>query len=207
MRPHSLTSLPAGYRLYDHVNLQQDKKTSLAVNIAAAVLMIALFVLGHFAFVPLSAMFDVDALGMGTYLLHFAVLLLGYFAYIILHELTHAAVMKLFGGTRLRFGFTGLYAYAGSEVDYFDKLSYLCVALAPLTVWGVIFTVLLIFTPAEWFWVVYFWQVGNIAGAAGDVYVTCRFIRAPKDILVMDTGVEMSVYSKTPNNNAQNRIS
>lgn len=188
-------TLPENYREYDHVDLQKDKKTALRINIAAAVLFIVLFILGHFAFYPITLLFDTES-SMWTYILRWGILLLGYLAYIVLHELTHAAVMKLAGAKKLRFGFTGLYAYAGSEGDWFNKSAYIAVALAPLIVWGIIFTVLLILVSPEWFWVIYFWQVGNITGAAGDVFVTVRFFGMPKDILIRDTGVEMTVYSK-----------
>ncbi len=192
---HSTTTLPEGYQQTVHINLQEDKKTALRLNIGASALMIALFVLAHFAFVPITALFSSDS-SLGFTILQFAVLAVGYIAYIVLHELTHAAVMKLSGANKMRFGFTGLYAYAGSEHDYFNKAAYIAIALAPLIVWGIVFTVLLIFVPTEWFWVVYFMQVGNIAGAAGDVYVTAKILRMPSDVLVMDTGVEMFFFSR-----------
>ena len=192
----SYTKLPEGYSQHAHINLQTDKKTALRVNIAAVIIMLAMFILAHFAIAPITTLFDPDADDLLPCLLRVGVLLLGYFAYIILHELTHAAVMKLFGAKKLRFGFTGLYAFAGSEEDYFDKLSYILVALAPLIVWGIIFTPALILIPRDWFWVVWFWQVGNIAGSAGDLYVVGRTAGMPSDILVRDTGVEMFVYSR-----------
>lgn len=193
-KQHSFTVLPEEYHEFYHVNLQQDKKTALKINVTAAIVMVALFALGHFAFVPLSVMYQSS--GTAAFLLRMAVLLAAYFAYIVLHELTHAAVMKLFKAKKLRFGFTGLYAYAGSEKDFFDKTAYIPIALAPLIVWGVIFTVLLMIVPCEWFWVAYFLQVGNLTGAAGDLYVTFKFSGMPKDILIQDTGIEMFVYSK-----------
>lgn len=191
---HSTTTLPEGYRQTEHINLQTDKKTALKVNIAAVVIMIVMFALGHFAFVPFFTLSGSDSIGMT--ILRLVILLAGYFAYIVLHELTHAAVMKLAGGKKLRFGFTGLYAYAGSEHDYFGKTAYILIALAPLVIWGVIFTIPMIFVSADWFWVIYFWQIGNIAGAAGDIYVTVKTLRMPSDVLIMDTGVEMFFYSK-----------
>lgn len=193
---HSTQELPADYHTYYQVNLQKDKKAALAVNIVAVVAMLAMIVLGHLLFVPLTRALDMDE-SMVNYFVRLAVMLAGYIAYIILHELTHAAVMKLFGATHVRFGFTGLYAYAGSEKDYFDKTAYIFVALAPLTVWGIIFTVLLVVVPQSWFWVIYFWQIGNFAGAAGDLFVTFKFLKMPSDILVRDTGVDMTVFSKT----------
>ena len=38
-------------------------------------------------------------------------------------------------------------------------------------------------------------QIANVSGAAGDVYVTLRLLRLPRDLLVRDTGVAMTVYS------------
>ena len=108
---------------------------------------------------------------------------------------SHAAVMRAFGAKKLRFGFTGLYAYAGSEEDYFAKRPYRQIALAPLVVWTLVFAVLAFLVPRVWFWVVWFWQIMNVSGAAGDVYVTLKLLRRPRDILVKDSGVAMTVYS------------
>lgn len=196
MAIRSTTALPTGYAQFDHIDLQKDKKTAMAINITATVLFIGALVLGHFAFVPVTVCFDIERIGFGLYFLRLAAMLLGYFAYIVLHELTHAAMMKLFGATKLRFGFTGLYAYAGSEADYFGKGAYRVIALAPLVVWTGLLTVPLILVSQDWFWVFYFIQCGNIAGCIGDIYTTARLWPMPKDILVRDTGVEMFVFSR-----------
>lgn len=192
----SVTALPQGYIQYDRINLQQDKKSALKVNAAAFVAFIALLVLGHFAFVPVTALFDIDSIGFLQYIIHIAALILGYIAYIVLHELTHAAAMKLYRAEKIRFGFTGVYAYAGSEVDYFAKIPYRVIALAPLVVWTILLTIPMLFFRDGWFWVFYFIQCGNIAGSVGDIYVTARLWSAPEDILVRDTGVEMFVFSR-----------
>ena len=122
-------------------------------------------------------------------------LLAAYIAYIVLHELTHAAAMRFFGGGKVRFGFTGMYAYAGSETDYFDRFAYRIIALAPLVVWGVVFALLMVLVPRAWFWVAAFLQLGNISGAAGDIYVACRLQTVPRDTLTRDTGLAMWMYS------------
>jgi hypothetical protein len=105
--------------------------------------------------------------------------------------------MRGFGGGTVRFGFTGMYAYAGSETDYFDRFAYRIIALAPLAVWGVIFAVLMAVLPRDWFWTAAFLQLGNISGAAGDIYVACRLQTVPRDTLVRDTGVAMWMYSRS----------
>ena len=194
----TVQKLPEGYNEIYSVNLQKDKKTAVIINVIAGVICAAMLAIGHFCFVPLTE-FGGSGDNLFLDLLPMLVMLAGIFAYIVLHELTHGAVMKLFEAKKLRFGFTGLYAYAGSENDYFGKSVYIIVALAPLVFWGVVLTVLLIFVPRNWFWTVYFIQMMNISGAVGDLFVTFKFMKMPKDILVMDTGVGMTVYSKQNN--------
>jgi hypothetical protein len=43
--------------------------------------------------------------------------------------------------------------------------------------------------------VVYLIQMVNLSGAGGDIYVTFKFARLPRDILVRDTGVAMTVFA------------
>ena len=193
MRAYS--ALPAGYHPVRSVDLQNDKKTALTINGGASAGMVVLAAIGHFLFVPLRELLPAaptdDFSGV---LLRLIVLLAGMLAYTVLHELTHAAVMKAVGGRQVRFGFTGLYAYAGSELDWFDRSAYLCISLAPVVVWGLAFTALLCLVPRSWFWVAYLLQVMNLTGAAGDFYVACLTLRMPERVLARDTGVAMTFF-------------
>ena len=190
---HCTQTLPENFRELLSIDLQKDKKTALLVNMAAVGAMVVLALIG-LLLVPFRTLLDFSQ-GFGPYFLRLGVLLAGMFAYIVLHELTHAAVMKAYGAKKLRFGFTGMYAYAGSEADYFAKRPYRHIALAPLVLWALIFGLLSALVPQEWFWVVWILQIANVSGAAGDVYVTLRLLRLPRDLLVRDTGVAMTVYS------------
>lgn len=191
--PNCTRTLPVHYREILSIDLQKDQKTALLVNGLSLIPAIVLVIAG-LAVAPIRSLFDMSR-GFGPYFLRFGIMFAGLFLYIVLHELTHAAVMKAYGASKLRFGFTGLYAYAGSEEDFFAKRPYRHIALAPLLCWAVIFGVLSALVPRDWFWVVWFWQIMNVSGAAGDVYVTLKLLRAPSDILVKDTGVSMTVYS------------
>ena len=185
-------ALPGGYRERLTIDLQKDRKTAHTVSIAAAVVMLALLWIGH-RLVPIGLFLPAgEAPGMSF--LRLLVMLLGMAAYLVLHELTHAAAMKLCGAGKLRFGFTGAYAYAGSEGDYFGKRAYAFIALAPLVLWTLLLTLPLLAVPRAWFWAVYFIQVANISGSAGDVYVTLRMAGLPETILIRDTGLNMTVY-------------
>ena len=195
-RPHPVKayqSLPEGYREILQINLQKDKQAALKISIGGGIAMFILLVIGSLI-VPIRELFSMGF--SGNTLLKIGVLLLGYIAYIILHELTHAAVMKAVGGGKVVFGFTGLYAFAGSKEDFFDKAAYRYIALAPLVLWGIIFAVMSAAVPHGWFWVIWFLQAGNIGGAAGDVFVTVKLWKKPASILVMDTGVDMTVFDR-----------
>ena len=186
-------TLPVGYGERFSIDLQRDKKLMLIVNGIGLVIAVVVAVVGHLL-VPLQTMFDLSR-GLVPYAIRFGVMILGAVVYIVLHEAVHGIVMYRFSGVRPKFGFTGVYAYAGSTV-YFSKKHYIIIALAPVVLWGVVLGVLSLLVPQGWFWVVWFIQLTNLSGAGGDIYVTWRFSKLPRDILVQDTGVAMSVFGR-----------
>lgn len=189
----AVAHLPEYYKEILRIDLQKDKKLALIVNILAIVIAVVLAVPAHFV-VPIFSLFNMES-GFGNYLLRFAVLLVAIVLYMVLHELVHGAVMKLCGTKKVKYGFTGMYAFAGSD-DYYDKKAYLIIALSPVVLWGILLAVWSCFVSPEWFWVIYLVQITNLSGAAGDLFVTVKFLKLPKDILVKDYGVSMVVYSR-----------
>ncbi len=192
----SLQNLPEEYAEIYSVNLQKNKKIAVFVNVLAIVIAVVMTVPMHF-YIPITKLFDMQQ-GLLSYSIRFIVLSISAALYMVLHELIHGITMKYFGTKKVKYGFTGMYAFAGSD-DYYDKRSYITIALAPVIVFAVVFAILNAVVPAQWFWVVYILQVVNISGAAGDLFVTIKFSKMPKDILVFDYGIGMTVYSKTMN--------
>lgn len=190
----AVKSLPEGYKEIYSIDLQKDKKLSLLVNVLSVIIAILLTVPMHFL-VPISTLFDMSS-GLESYKTRFFALIVLMILYMVLHELVHGVAMKICGTEKIKYGFTGMYAFAASN-DYYDKRAYIFVALAPIVLWGVVLAIINPFVPVEWFWVVYFIQIINISGAAGDLFVTVRFSRLPDDILVKDHGVGMTVYSRS----------
>ena len=180
--------LPENYKKIFEIDLVKNKKQMIFVNVLAVAVMFIMFPIGN-AIVPMHTMLE------GAALVKLAVICLGYAAYILLHELVHGIFMKHYSGMKPKYGFTLLYAYAGSDA-YFNKKSYIIIGLSPVLIWGAVLGVLCAVLPSGWFWVPYFIQIGNISGAAGDAYVTYKMLTFPKDILVNDTGVAMTVYAK-----------
>lgn len=190
----AVAALPDGYKEIYSIDLKKNKKMSLLVNLLALLIGIAMAVPMHFI-VPITTLFDMEE-GLKDYTMRFAVLLVASVLYIILHEAVHGIAMKICGTKKVKYGFTGVYAFAGSD-DYYDKTAYIFIALAPVILWGVVFAIINPFVPTSWFWVVYMLQISNISGAAGDFFVSARFSRLPEDILVKDYGVGMTVYSES----------
>ena len=188
----SVTELPGGYAPLMKIDMQKDKKAALVVNGGSVLVMAALWIAGCFI-VPFSAFFQSGDL---PFFLKPVLLILSFCLYMVLHEAVHGIFMKGFGAKKVKFGFTGLYAYAGSN-DYFYKKPYITIALAPVVFWGLVLLVLNCLADKFWFWNIYFIQVGNLAGAAGDIYVTCKLLKMPSNILIRDTGVAMEVYGRT----------
>ena len=185
----ALQQLPEGYCEIWRADLQKNKKQALAVNglaLGLGAAMLAPFLYGIFQ--PLSSG------GIHFHVTQFLAMLAGLLAYIPLHELVHGLCMKYFGAKKVRYGYTGLYAWAGSS-EYFGRRSYAVIALAPLAFWGAVLASLCPAVPAQWFWVLYLVQVANVSGAAGDLYITWKALHMPAEVLIQDTGTEMAFYA------------
>lgn len=183
--------LPEDYGEIYSLNLQKDKRAAIIVNLLAFAIAAVMAVSMNF-FVPVTSVFDMSG-GIVRYFLRLAALIVLMVLYMVLHELVHGIAMKLCGTKRVKYGFTGLYAFAGSE-DYYDKKSYIFIALAPIVLWGTVLAAVNFFVPTEWFWIVYMIQLINISGAAGDLFAAVKFSRMPKNILIQDSGVSMRVF-------------
>ena len=188
----STFELPCGYRQCLHVDLAKNKKLFLLVNLAAALIGVALAIAG-IVICPISATFDAEEY-IWMPLLRFGVLMIAFPVYIVLHELVHGLFIRIFSGKGAHYKFTLAYASAGSDA-YFGKWSYIVIALSPVVLLGALLAVLCALLPATWFWVAYAIQILNLSGAAGDYYVTLRFCTLPRDILVRDSGTAMTVYT------------
>ena len=183
-------TLPEGYGQKYLIDLKDNKKQFWIVNglsIAIMLLLLAVFFqLLWYGFLELH--FEGLARQLG-------VMALGMIAYIPLHELVHGVCIRRFSGKKANYGFTLVYAYAGSEC-YFSRHDYLIIAAAPVVFWGLVFLLLMCILPVNWRWVPYVWQLFNLSGAAGDFYVFHRLSKEPDTILCRDTGVKMAVFDR-----------
>ncbi|MBQ8763531.1 MAG: DUF3267 domain-containing protein [Clostridia bacterium] len=186
------TVLPENYSKIFDIDLKENKKMAAIVNVGAVAIAVVM-VLVAMRFHSIGMLFEMSD-GFGAYIARFVTVMLGSLAYIIIHELVHGFFMKRFSGMKPKYGHTFVYAYAGSEA-YFNKRDYIIIALSPIVILGIVIAIINALVPETWFWVIYFIQICNISGAAGDLYVTAKLLKQPADILVNDSGVAMQVYA------------
>lgn len=184
--------LPEGYFLKETIDLQKNRKLALAVNMCALFIAAAMVFIAT-RFIPIKSAYTGPVPGM----VKLCVIIVGMVAYIFLHELTHGLFFYIFSGHKPFYGFSGLYAYAGSDAFY-CRSHYLIIGLAPVIIWGLVLCVINIFIPYDWFWVVFIIQVINISGAAGDVYVFSRLLNMRGDVLVKDAGAFIEIFYYLP---------
>lgn len=183
--------LDENYELKKEIDMKKSKKLSIGLTLSSLIIMIVALIL---CFI-IRNIFN-QKLGLILNILQLFVLLLSMIFYIILHELTHALVMKIIlPKEKLNFGLTLTVAYVGMKKVYFSKKHYILISLAPVVVWGIIFTILMILTKNNtWFIVVALLQALNLSGAVGDFYCAYLTSKSTKDVLVNDDGASMRFY-------------
>ena len=181
---------PEGYAEIRRVDFIKDKKLAVLINIAGLVVFVAVYVLG-IMFVPI----DIRIASLHQVAIPLLVMGLAIIAFIVAHELIHGAFIKKYSGKKAKYGFSGLFAYAGSDA-FFNKRQYIIIALAPVVILGALFLAFKLLLPVEWFWRVFFLQALSLSGATGDVYITMILRKMPTDMLVTDVGTTMVFYSR-----------
>jgi len=132
--------LPEGYSEIKRVNLQKDIKAAVIVNVLALIIAVITAFIGGII-VPFSFDNIVDGESINALLISMLKLfciLPAMVAYFFGHEFVHGIFIKKYSGRKAKYGFTGLYAYAGSDA-YFNKRQYLMIALAPVVFFGIVF--------------------------------------------------------------------
>jgi hypothetical protein len=108
---------------------------------------------------------------------------------IVVHETTHAIVMRLFGRQPV-FGtlYMGLAFYAAAPGQPFTRNQWLAVALAPLVVLSLLGCTVMPFISSTFAAPLVFWLAVNAAGSGADAWMSLRVLRYPRESYVIDEG-------------------
>lgn len=151
-----------------------------------------LFVLGGLFFVAFNLFAHIWRTGEhsgsvtgGQVLLWLLINVVSYLLVLPVHELLHGITFLLWG-SRPYFGAKlPLALYCSARDQIFSRNYYLVIGLAPfvvITLFGILFT---LFAPDLAVYML-FATVGNVAGAAGDLWVVRRLLKQPASVFVED---------------------
>jgi len=186
------------YRLFRRLDLNKDEKLALRLNLASLIPLIPFGVLYLMLFLTDRAAFflDIDEAGVSLTraLLPMICLLPLYGLSVFSHELIHGIFFRRYSPGKIRYGFTGIFAYAGNPGMAYPKKEYTVCALAPAVILTAVFAALCLFVRSGWFVVLYWTMVMHLGGCAGDVYVTWILRKLPEETRIEDTGLCMSIY-------------
>lgn len=157
--------------------------------------LLALNVFGVFLFIGFCWIFFTLAASLGKLPtefvfspVSFGVILLGILLTLILHELTHGMVMRIFGA-RPRYGvlWKQMMFYATSPGFAYRRNDYVLIALAPLVFISVLVVLgMWLLQGTSWVALLSVCGVMNASGAVGDLWITAIVLRHANTAYVMD---------------------
>lgn len=190
--------LPKGYRLEKSIDATSVSFGLIFTLASLIILVIAL------ALCALPVIFRInefsDGLKSGISLSISLAFLVGYFAYIILHELTHGFAYKKLTGEKLTFGISWSCAFCGVPHIFTYRKTALIAVTAPLILFTALFIpalVITLFVSPMLYIILALLFSCHISGCSGDIYVTLLFLCKYKDknVLMNDTGPKMAIFT------------
>jgi hypothetical protein len=203
----AIRSLPVDYVPRGTLDFSHSKAALIVVNVIGLVLMGLFLLLGVWFLNVVSPGVDVivalwsvtaGTAGLGARMIIIALALVVTLGVGALHELVHGLFFWLFTRKRPTFGARSLYFYAGAPDWYLRRGQHLIVGLMPfvlLTLVGMGVTALVPAAVAAW---VLLAIVANAGGAAGDLMAAVWLLGQPRDTLVRDTGLAITIYQPEP---------
>jgi hypothetical protein len=184
--------LPEGYKAIKSIDAK-DKKTIIWFNLVAIIMMVI-------AALPFLVLKPVDMSNRDMYIPFVLIVSIGMIAYIILHELTHGLIYKIYTKQKLTFGLTLFVAFCGVPNIYVSKKVSLVSVLAPFVLYSVILIPTLILMPANYLYLAFIIIFAvHFGGCVGDLYVTNVLLKLKGKILMNDTGPKQTFYQLDEN--------
>ena len=194
MKP--VQTLPATYIKINRIDLKQNIKLAILLNLAAIPIFLGfgLLLLRYIAAVRPDARLLWGALGGLPDLL---LLLVGLFVIVVIHEMVLGIFFWYFTHSRPNFAFKVLYAYASAPDWYIPRNQYVIIGLAPITLITLVGMLLILVLPIYAVAVTFILVSFNAAGAVGDLAVTGWLLTRNSNLLICDEGDAATVYGPT----------
>jgi hypothetical protein len=190
--------LPDQYQEQTNLDLSQDRRLMLLLNILGLILLIPwgwLFLQLFGMIRPDAGTLSIEIGGLGTLLLTMLLFLATIVLVVTLHELVHGLFFWWFTGKRPHYGTGAGYAYAAAPPGwYLPRQQYFIVALAPLFVISIVGLALLPLLPSAAFIYLFAALLFNAVGSVGDLVVVGWLLQRPPHTLVQDSGPAITIY-------------
>lgn len=188
------TSIPENYQKKLSLDFMKEKNLFLLVNLYAllvlAVLGLVLLLLTSFHIVYLSGITQTE-----KYWIIFFVLI-GSIFFTILHEAIHGFAMKYYHKAKVKYQFHGAFASASMPGVMFYKKPYIVISLAPAVVISILLIFVMFFLDPIAFLIVYIVFAFHLSGCVGDFYMSALLKGFDESTLILDTGINMILYTK-----------
>ena len=186
--------MPAGYTRSGGIDLKNNKRLAIILNIVAVIITIFVFFLlsGIAALVRPELNELSDSITVGVVLL---VLILMVITFVI-HELIHGFFFWVFTRNKPIFALHLLYAYAGAPEWYIPVRQYAIISISPLVIIDLVGLLLMLLSPQSWVVIIIFLIAMNTGGAMGDLLVFVRLFKTTSTSLANDTGDAVTFYER-----------
>lgn len=177
--------LPSNYQFINKIDLKNDKKIMLKIQIYFFIIIFLMFVISN--------LFDFPMRNNIGIIKNIMITILTMAVYMFIHELIHGCFFYCFSGIKPIYLFRFPFICTGSEA-YYNKKYYVIIALAPLFILGALLISMLYFLPDIFFPTLYLIATFNFAGAAGDIFQTISISKLPSAVLIQDNGEETKIF-------------
>jgi hypothetical protein len=188
----TLGSLPSNYQEVLNWKASEKRIQVILIQFFGILLFIVFGLIFSFLAFSLGKLPTTGEFGIGISVLIFVVVLFAF----ILHELTHAFAMKIFGAKPI-YGilWKSLMFYATSPGYSFRRNQYVVIALAPFIILSVLFIMgMWVLQGTFLVALIGICAVFNASGAVADLWITAIVLRYPKIAYVQDERDGIRVY-------------
>jgi len=180
------------------VDFQKDKRLLIIINLLSVVLFIVFYLLFfsiYFLIFDLKY-FDIlyfyNTFKSSSYI-YAIVLILFLIVILIIHELIHGVFFYIYTGERPTIGFKGIYGYAGAPGWYIKKDQFYIISLSPLILITILGFIIIQIIPENYSTVLFLVITVNAAGSIGDIWISMKLLKKPKETYVNDTGLSITI--------------
>ncbi len=192
-----IQELPENYRLSKRINLRENVRLAVWLNVAAFGMLIPtiwlLLLLIRFTNPDITSVGRLIQLN-GTTLIKLMGVVISLGIVLITHEMVHGFFFWTATKTRPVFGLQLSYAYAAAPGWFIPAHIYLWIGIAPFLLLDIVGVLLLIVSPVGLILYIAAAIAMNTTGSIGDLWILFTLLRQPPGCLVQDRGDDVAFY-------------